>query len=80
MAKDWFDDYGNPEAKKSIVDRHMERLRLDGPAEHPDIAARKAREVADRLLVHDKRFDLNRSDEAVARRLGYSAGDDGANE
>lgn len=78
--RDFYDDYGNPEAKQAIVDRHMARLRLDSPSQHPDIAARKAREAADRLLVHDKRFDLNRSDEAVARRLGYSAGDDGANE
>lgn len=63
-----------------LIKSELARLETS-PSEHPDIAARKAREAADRLLVHDRRWDLtDRSDEAVARRLGYSAGDDGAGE
>ena len=77
---DFDDPYRPAGTRRERVTALMAGLRLDTEPEHPDIAARRQREAADRLLRHDARFNLEPGPVAAAIRLGirYVAGDDPA--
>lgn len=83
--KDWWDDYGDPSSRASIVKRHLDRVglslnttdKLPGPAESPATVDRAA-ETQKRLARQDERDGLTGglqgSFERVSRRR-YTVGD-----
>jgi hypothetical protein len=69
MARDWFDDYGDPENRSAAVDRHLNRIGLtltgpeklpspDAPASPAELERKRQRE-AETLRRHDEMFGLN---------------------
>jgi hypothetical protein len=58
MARDWFDDYGEPENRKAIVARHLARLVTPDLSDPPEIAERKRQEAAERLRRQDELFGV----------------------
>lgn len=66
MPKDWFDDYGDPENRATIVKRELAKVGLSletkdvlgGAPESPEVEARKAAEAKQRLARHDERWGV----------------------
>ena len=69
MARDWFDDYGDPENRSAAVDRHLNRIGLtlhgpeklrgaDAPASPAELEQKRQRE-AEALRRHDELFQLD---------------------
>lgn len=88
MARDWFDDYGEPENRSAAVDRHLNRIGLtltgpeklrspDAPASPAELERKRQRE-AETLRRHDEMFGLDGGlveSLARVRRPYYGVGD-----
>lgn len=88
MARDWFDDYGDPENRSAAVDRHLNRIGLtlagseklrspDAPASPAELERKRQRE-AETLRRHDEMFGLDGGlveSLARVRRPHYGVGD-----